>query len=131
LEWPRHSTRTQWCRDDVRRLTRTRERAATNLSFRTGANRDGRGKSFTTRARHAMTSHLRGVLAGIGFLSVLLPATARGQQPTTITGRVTTEAGTPLQGASITIAAYSIGTYSNADGRYSFTVPGTRSTGQL
>ena len=59
-----------------------------------------------------------------------LPA-ARAQQPTTITGRVTTEAGTPLQGASVSIAAIALGTYSNADGRYSFTVPGTRSTGQL
>jgi TonB-dependent SusC/RagA subfamily outer membrane receptor len=77
-----------------------------------------------------MTSHLKGVLAGIGFLSVMLPAIARGQQPTTITGRVTTEAGTPLQGASITIATLSLGTYSNADGRYSFTVPATRSNGQ-
>ena len=77
-----------------------------------------------------MTSHLKGVLAGIGLFAVM-PAVARGQQPTTIAGRVTTEAGTPLQGASVTIADYAIGTYSNADGRYSFTVPGTRSTGQL
>src|SRR5947209_6378653 len=78
-----------------------------------------------------MTSHLRGVLAGVGVLLAIAPATAHAQQPTTITGRVTTEAGTPLQGASITIPDIAIGSYSNADGRYSFTVPATRSVGQL
>ena len=78
-----------------------------------------------------MTSHLRGVLAGVAVLLAIAPATAHAQQPTTIAGRVTTEAGTALQGASITIADYGIGTYSNADGRYSFTVPSTRSAGQL
>ncbi|HKW08922.1 MAG TPA: TonB-dependent receptor plug domain-containing protein, partial [Gemmatimonadaceae bacterium] len=76
-----------------------------------------------------MTSHLRGVLAGL-FLGIV-PAIASAQQPTILTGRVTTDAGTPLQGASITIPALSLGAYSQADGRYSFTVPATRSTGQL
>ena len=78
-----------------------------------------------------MTSPLTRFLTGAVVMLGLAPALAAAQQPTTIAGRVTTEAGSPLQGASVTIADVGIGTYSNAEGRYTFTVPGTRSTGQL
>ena len=77
-----------------------------------------------------MTSHLRGVVAGAGLFLGLVPICLGAQQPTVLTGRVTTDAGTPLQGASITIPTMNLGTYSGADGRYSFTVPATRSIGQ-
>jgi TonB-linked SusC/RagA family outer membrane protein len=78
-----------------------------------------------------MQSHLWRHFTRVGAALALVPAIALAQQPTTITGRVTTEAGTALQGASVTIPALSLGTYSNQDGRYSFTVPATRSTGEL
>jgi TonB-linked SusC/RagA family outer membrane protein len=78
-----------------------------------------------------MQSHLWRVLSRAGAALALVPAVAVAQQATTITGRVTTEAGTALQGASVTIPALALGAYSNQDGRYSFTVPATRSTGQL
>ena len=77
-----------------------------------------------------MQSHLWRLLSRAGAILALAPAIALAQQPTTITGRVTTEAGTALQGASVTIPAIGVGGYSNQDGRYTFTVPATRSTGQ-
>jgi hypothetical protein len=77
-----------------------------------------------------MQSHLWRQLTRVGAALALAPAIAFAQQATTITGRVTTEAGTPLQGASVTVPALSLGAYSNQDGRYSFTVPATRSNGQ-
>ena len=77
-----------------------------------------------------MTSHLRGVVAGVGLFLGLVPGLLGAQQPTVLTGRVTTDAGTPLQGASITIPTMGLGAYSQADGRYSFTVPATRAIGQ-
>jgi hypothetical protein len=77
-----------------------------------------------------MTSHLRGVVAGVGLVLGFVPGLLGAQQPTVLAGRVTTDAGTPLQGASITIPTMGLGAYSQADGRYSFTVPVTRSIGQ-
>src|SRR5690348_15032581 len=91
----------------------------------------GYAKPFYVRSSPVMQSHLWRHLTRVGAALALAPAIALAQQPTTITGRVTTEAGTPLQGASVTIPALSLGTYSNQDGRYTFTVPATRSTGQL
>ena len=80
-----------------------------------------------------MQSPLWRLFSRAGAALALVPAIAfaQAQTPTTIAGRVTTDAGTPLQGASITIPAIGVGAYSNQDGRYSFTVPATRSTGQL
>ena len=77
-----------------------------------------------------MTSHLRGVVAAVGLFLGLAPGVLGAQQPTVVTGRVTTDAGTALQGASITIPTMGLGAYSQADGRYTFTVPATRSIGQ-
>src|ERR1043166_7293492 len=85
------------------------------------------------RSLPVMQSHLWRLLSRAGAALVLVPAIAVAQQPqqaTTIAGRVTTDAGVPLQGASVTIPTLSVGAYSNQDGRYSFTVPGTRSNGQ-
>ncbi|HZI43063.1 MAG TPA: TonB-dependent receptor plug domain-containing protein, partial [Gemmatimonadaceae bacterium] len=55
-----------------------------------------------------------------------MPGLARAQQGTTITGRVTSEADVPLQGASVSIPALSVGSYTNADGRYTFIVSAAR-----
>jgi TonB-linked SusC/RagA family outer membrane protein len=78
-----------------------------------------------------MQSHLWRLLSRAGAALALVPAIAVAQQQaTTIAGRVTTDAGVPLQGASVTIPAIGVGGYSNQDGRYTFTVPATRSNGQ-
>ena len=58
------------------------------------------------------------------------PAIAVAQQATTISGRVTSEAGQPIGGANVTIATLGTGALSNAQGQYSFTVPAARVTGQ-
>lgn len=76
-----------------------------------------------------MTSNLKRWLAGAGVVLGLLPALAQAQQATTVSGRVTTDVGQPLQGASVSIPALGVGAYTQADGRYSFTVPAAR-TGQ-
>ncbi len=61
---------------------------------------------------------------------VLLPITARAQQATTISGRVATESGAPLANASVFLQGMGVGTITDANGRYSFTVPAARVQGQ-
>jgi TonB-linked SusC/RagA family outer membrane protein len=73
-----------------------------------------------------MTSHLRGALAGGLALLALMAGEGRAQQGTTVSGRVTNESDVPLQGASVSIPALSVGSYTNADGRYSFVVSSGR-----
>jgi TonB-linked SusC/RagA family outer membrane protein len=59
-------------------------------------------------------------------LLALTPAAGRAQQGTTISGRVTTEADVPLQGASVSIPSLSVGSYTNSDGRYTFILSAAR-----
>jgi TonB-linked SusC/RagA family outer membrane protein len=59
-----------------------------------------------------------------------VPAMLQAQTATTITGRVTGEAGQPLVAASVFIPGLNFGTTTRPDGTYSFTVPANRSTGQ-
>jgi TonB-linked SusC/RagA family outer membrane protein len=59
-----------------------------------------------------------------------LPLTAIAQDGATITGRVTSEAGAPLQAASVFIEGMNLGALSRDDGQYSFTVPLARVQGQ-
>lgn len=76
-----------------------------------------------------MTRKLSCALAGL--VSVLgLPALAAAQQGTTLSGRVLTEASSPIAGASVSIPTLGLGAYSNNDGRYSFVIPAARVTGQ-
>jgi TonB-linked SusC/RagA family outer membrane protein len=77
-----------------------------------------------------MTSNLFRVLAGVGLLLGVLPSTVAAQQATTVSGRVTNETSTPLQGATISIPSLGLGTYTNAEGRFTLTVPAGRATGQ-
>jgi len=63
-----------------------------------------------------------------GFLVVLLPAVAAAQ--TTISGRVTSEGGIPIANATVYLEGMSLGTQADQTGRYSFTVPAARATGQ-
>ena len=62
------------------------------------------------------------------MLGVAVPAF--GQEGVTISGRVTSaESGSPLAGASVYLLSSAIGTVTDADGGYTFTVPGARVTG--
>ena len=63
------------------------------------------------------------------LLAVLVPAALAAQQPTTVTGRVTSDAAAPLTGVSVSIPALRVGGYTDQNGQYSFTTPGT-SAGQ-
>ena len=61
---------------------------------------------------------------------VALPAMAIAQGAV-ITGKVTSEAGQPLEGATIYITEMSIGVQANSQGVYSLTIPAARVTGQM
>ncbi|HEX6966483.1 MAG TPA: SusC/RagA family TonB-linked outer membrane protein [Gemmatimonadaceae bacterium] len=60
----------------------------------------------------------------------LFPAWAAAQGGATISGRVTSEAGTPLANASVFLQGMNLGAITADDGQYSFTVPADRLTGQ-
>src|SRR5512146_245486 len=68
-----------------------------------------------------MTRELRRGLAVAWVLLGAFPLAARAQ--TTITGHVTSDAQQPLAGVAVSIPSLSLGTYTDATGRYSFTVP--------
>ena len=70
-----------------------------------------------------MRSHSQRLLMRIAVFVGLVPATVAAQQPTTITGRVTTEQGGALAGGSVSISSMRVGATTNADGEYRFTVP--------
>jgi TonB-linked SusC/RagA family outer membrane protein len=63
--------------------------------------------------------------------SVIMPArSAQAQASATVTGRVTSEAGQPLQYASVSITALGLGAQTDINGRYTFVVPSGRALGQ-
>ena len=76
--------------------------------------------------RHAFT--VRSTLAL--FLLLTLPALALGQGGATITGRVATEQGTPLEIATVYITELNVAATTDSEGRYTITVPPARVTGQ-
>src|SRR6266852_7632214 len=59
-----------------------------------------------------------------------LPALLTAQEPVTITGRVTSDAGQPLGQVEVAIPAMGLGSLSKDDGRYTIVVPGARVSGQ-
>jgi TonB-linked SusC/RagA family outer membrane protein len=61
---------------------------------------------------------------------MLIPAFAAAQQGTTISGKVTSEAGTPLASVSVFIEGMNLGTITRDDGAYTIAVPAARATGQ-
>ena len=77
-----------------------------------------------------MTRHLHRNLAVLFALLGVFPAAARAQQATTISGRVTGEAMSPLAGASVSIGTLGVGAITDVDGKYSFTVPSDRAAGR-
>jgi Ca-activated chloride channel family protein len=65
------------------------------------------------------------VCSAIALGAATLAAAVR-QEPTTVTGRVTTDAGAPLMGAAVRIQALRIGTVTRADGQYRLVIPAGR-----
>ncbi len=63
-------------------------------------------------------------------LATLAPLAVQAQQQATLTGRVTDEAGRPLDGATIFIAELNTGGLTTGEGRYSIVIPAGRVSGQ-
>jgi TonB-linked SusC/RagA family outer membrane protein len=76
-----------------------------------------------------MNNLVRRLLAVTAALAVL-PVWASAQEPATVTGRITTDAGTPVAAASVTIPDLNIGTLTSPDGRYMVSIPAARALGQ-
>jgi TonB-linked SusC/RagA family outer membrane protein len=68
--------------------------------------------------------------AAAGLFITLALATSAVAQSVTVTGRVTTEDGAPIVGASVLIQQLNIGSVTGDDGRYRFVVPRARASGQ-
>ena len=69
------------------------------------------------------------LIAGVACSLMLIPAFAAAQQGTTISGKVTSEAGTPLASVSVFIEGMNVGTITRDDGAYTIVVPAARATG--
>src|SRR5689334_22187503 len=59
-----------------------------------------------------------------------LPALLAAQEPVTITGKVTSDAGQPLAQVEVAIPTMGLGALSKDDGVYTLVVPGARVSGQ-
>jgi TonB-linked SusC/RagA family outer membrane protein len=68
--------------------------------------------------------------AAFAALVLLVPARAPAQQPVTISGVVTSDAGQPLEFVEVSIPALGLGTFTKDDGRYSLVIPAARVTTQ-
>ncbi len=66
--------------------------------------------------------------AAVIVAAVAVPASA--QEPTTVTGTVSNEAGAPIPAVQVYIQPLNIGAVTREDGRYTIVVPGARATGQ-
>ncbi|MHB1313462.1 MAG: TonB-dependent receptor plug domain-containing protein, partial [Gemmatimonadaceae bacterium] len=63
----------------------------------------------------------------VGFAVLLgVVGSAQAQAPTTVKGRVVSESGAPLPGASVVFDAFKAGSVTGDDGTFTFSVPGTR-----
>ncbi len=76
-----------------------------------------------------MTKHRYRAFAVASALLGLLPAASLAQQGITVSGTVTSDAQTPLQGANVSISSLGVGGYADEQGRFSFRVP-TGNAGQ-
>src|SRR5512143_1853362 len=77
-----------------------------------------------------MPRHLSRMLAAVTVLLGSFPAAVLAQQATTISGRVTSGGNAPLQSVSVAIPTMGVGALTDAQGRYSLTVPQARSAGK-
>ena len=78
-----------------------------------------------------MKSPILRVLACAAAILGLIPGGLAAQQPTVISGRVTTAEGAPLTGGNVSIPSMRIGASTNNLGEYSFTVPATATGNQV
>src|SRR4029450_5509086 len=62
--------------------------------------------------------------------SVAWPQLARAQQPITVSGNVINETGQPMPGVAVSLTGLGLGAMTGDNGKYSFTVPVARATGQ-
>ena len=69
-------------------------------------------------------------VAALVAVALLAPAVGHAQDAASVTGRVTSEAGAPLAGASVSIDGMQLGAQTNESGRYAIVVPGGRARGQ-
>ena len=76
-----------------------------------------------------MVRHLRRLL-GMAAVLALVPAWAGAQEAATITGTVRSDAGSPLQLATVFVEGLGIGTTTRENGEYTLTVPAARVQGQ-
>lgn len=74
-----------------------------------------------------MRNHAMKVLGAVAALG-MFPALLLAQQATTISGRVTTEAGAALPGVSVSVPTIRSGAITDAQGAYTFTIPAARLT---
>ncbi len=72
----------------------------------------------------------RFVVRGLVAALALLPAAALAQDGATITGRVTSTQGVPLQAVSVFVEGMNLGAMTREDGQYNFTIPAARVQGQ-
>jgi TonB-linked SusC/RagA family outer membrane protein len=72
---------------------------------------------------------MRNLLLSAIAAFALTASTAFAQSGTTVTGRVTSDAGVPLGGATVFITGTNIGAQTSDDGSYTFVVPASRATG--
>ena len=72
---------------------------------------------------------VRGWLAATG-LAGLVAARAHAQEPVTMSGKVTSDAGLPLGQVEVALPTLGLGALSRDDGAYSLVVPGARVSGQ-
>ncbi|HXT17023.1 MAG TPA: SusC/RagA family TonB-linked outer membrane protein [Gemmatimonadaceae bacterium] len=77
-----------------------------------------------------MSRNSHAAFAVAALLLGAIPTLAAAQQGTTISGRVTSESAAPLPSVSVSIPSMSAGALTDANGRYSFTLPGNRIAGQ-
>ena len=77
-----------------------------------------------------MRSRIRQLLA-LAAVLFAAPVAVRAQTPATITGRVTNEAGTPVNGVSVYLEGLRIGSVTDDGGRYTIVVPAARVTRML
>src|SRR2546425_1101831 len=73
---------------------------------------------------------LSAVLALPALLAPFGSTGLAAQEPVTITGKVTSDAGQPLGQVEVAIPAMGLGSLSKDDGRYTIVVPGGRVSGQ-
>ena len=77
------------------------------------------------------TESRRGIcLASLSALLALVPTLLIAQQPTTITGQVTSEDGPAIGFAAVAIESMNLGTLTDEEGRYELIIPASRATGQ-